>query len=257
MSLQTQLEIRQNAQKLKCEMAGLSEWLKDVKTEKPVIDVAGILKKATELKEEGNTLVRSGDHPKAESKYSLAIEVLSSVSQTDSRHLSAQIHLNRALCFLQLSRDKEAVKDCVQSFKLNPSGKALYRKSCAEAKLGHLDVALSDINRAIKLVPEGDSNARTDCENQLKAVKALKDANEVKKLAESRRRLCAQIPMWCRDSPREPLIKLEISGIETLETISPAVKPPSPILPTGPRYIPRSERMFARPQRDNQDLNVP
>ncbi len=245
MSLQTQLEIRKNSQKITSGLSDLSGWLKTVEGDKGDSNLNARLDRASQLKEDGNSLVRSSNHFMAEQKYTEAIEILSTFTAENAKKLTSKILLNRALCYLKLNRDKEALNDCTESFKLNPSVKALYRKSCAEANLDMLNAALSDITCALKMVLENDLDAKAECEAQLQTIMTRRKAREEKSRADSRRRLCSQVPGWCAGSPRDPLINLKISGLPELERIGSA---PSlqPVVSTGPRYIPRAERMSRR-----------
>ena len=242
MSLETQLEIRRNAQFVKSGLKDLHGWLSDVKDQRKFVDKTKVISQASEIKERGNELFNKGMYKEANIAYSDAIEVLSVVP--DDKLLRSQILLNRALCALRLGDGNNAVIDCTESFKLSPTPKALYRRSCAEVLLKRPEAARKDILRALKMIPENDKDAKEECEKQLETIAALQRAEVEDKMNARRRKLCTMIPEWCVGDARAPLVDLRIAGVPNFVDSNPLMTPSVVAAPLGTRYIPRSERMF-------------
>uniref|UniRef100_A0A8C6IAH1 Mitochondrial import receptor subunit TOM34 n=1 Tax=Mus spicilegus TaxID=10103 RepID=A0A8C6IAH1_MUSSI len=96
---------------------------KEATATKSRVPSAGDVERAKALKEEGNDLVKKGNHKKAIEKYSESLLCSSLESATYS---------NRALCHLVLKQYKEAVKDCTEALKLDGKNvKAFYRRAQA------------------------------------------------------------------------------------------------------------------------------
>lgn len=245
MSLETQFEIRKNAQALKSGLSDLHGWLRDVNDQGKTVNREGVISRVSRMKERGNDLFKRGNFPEAKTVYSNAIDTLSSIPVSMVKVLRSQILLNRALCSIRVEESNEAVIDCTESFKLVPTAKALYRRSCAELKLKRTEAARNDVLRALKMIPDSDVAAKEECEEQLKAVTTVQTYEAEERMKARRRRLCSTVPQWCRDEPRAPLVELAISGLPNSQPPK-ALNPPILTLPVGTRYIPRSERMFQK-----------
>ncbi|XP_066521216.1 mitochondrial import receptor subunit TOM34 [Hoplias malabaricus] len=107
---------------------------------------AGDVKKARLLKEEGNSLVKKGEHKKAVEKYT------QSLSQDPSEITT---YTNRALCYLSLKMYKEAVRDCEEALKLDSGNiKALYRRAQAYKELNDKRACVQDLSSLLKIEPK-------------------------------------------------------------------------------------------------------
>ncbi|KAL5484236.1 hypothetical protein EMCRGX_G020697 [Ephydatia muelleri] len=66
----------------------------------------------------------------------------------------AVIYTNRALCFLKLSKPRDALEDCEKALKMEPSNiKALYRKALANKALQRYSSSLWDLKAVLNLDP--------------------------------------------------------------------------------------------------------
>ncbi|KAM9757836.1 mitochondrial import receptor subunit TOM34 isoform 1-T3 [Menidia menidia] len=103
------------------------------------------MKKDQALKEEGNALVKKGEHKRAIEKYSQSLKLNPSEVTT---------YTNRALCFLSVKQPREAVRDCDQALRLDAANiKALYRRAQAHRDLKDLKTCVDDLNRLLKVEP--------------------------------------------------------------------------------------------------------
>ncbi|KAL2090650.1 hypothetical protein ACEWY4_012913 [Coilia grayii] len=111
---------------------------------KPVVSDAA-KKKGKTLKEEGNALVKKGEHKKAVEKYTQSLK-------QDPTEVTT--YTNRALCYLSLKRYKDAVKDCSDALALDAANiKALYRRAQANKELKESKACIEDLNRLLKVEP--------------------------------------------------------------------------------------------------------
>ncbi|NXJ00591.1 TOM34 protein, partial [Psophia crepitans] len=108
-------------------------------------------KRARTLKEEGNELVKKGNHKKAVEKYSESLKL----SQ------ECATYTNRALCYLTLKQYKEAVQDCTEALRLDPKNvKALYRRAQALKELQDYKLSIADIKSLLKIEPKNTAALR-------------------------------------------------------------------------------------------------
>ncbi|KAK7827783.1 hypothetical protein U0070_019607 [Myodes glareolus] len=138
----------------KAGQALFSPFLKPRRHSLPLLDAsvkfvglpsAGDMERAKVLKEEGNELVKKGNHKKAIEKYSESLLFSSLESATYS---------NRALCHLVLKQYKEAVKDCTEALKLDGKNvKAFYRRAQAYKALKDYKSSLADISSLLQIEP--------------------------------------------------------------------------------------------------------
>ncbi|PKA63578.1 TPR repeat-containing thioredoxin TTL4 [Apostasia shenzhenica] len=116
-----------------------------------VLDPALFLKRAHELKEEGNRRFQSKDFPGALEQYDLALKL------TPHGHVDrAVFHSNRAACLLQIRPvDHEAVVgECSLALQAQPLyPRALLRRARAFEALRRYDLALQDVNSLLAVDP--------------------------------------------------------------------------------------------------------
>ncbi|XP_008014534.1 mitochondrial import receptor subunit TOM34 [Chlorocebus sabaeus] len=106
---------------------------------------AGDVEKAKVLKEEGNELVKKGNHKKAIEKYSESLLC---------SNLESATYSNRALCYLVLKQYTEAVKDCTEALKLDGKNvKAFYRRAQAHKALKDYKSSFADISNLLQIEP--------------------------------------------------------------------------------------------------------
>ncbi|XP_048205448.1 mitochondrial import receptor subunit TOM34 [Perognathus longimembris pacificus] len=118
---------------------------KETATTKSRVPSAGDMERAKVLKEEGNELVKKGNHKKAIEKYSESLLF---------SNLESATYSNRALCHLVLKQYKEAVKDCSEALKLDGKNvKAFYRRAQAYKALKDYKSSLADISSLLQIEP--------------------------------------------------------------------------------------------------------
>ncbi|XP_062963469.1 mitochondrial import receptor subunit TOM34 isoform X1 [Cynocephalus volans] len=118
---------------------------KETTTTKNRVPSAGDVERAIVLKEEGNELVKKGNHKKAIEKYSESLFF---------SNLDSATYSNRALCFLVLKQYKEVVKDCTEALKLDGRNvKAFYRRAQAYKALKDYKSSLADISSLLQIEP--------------------------------------------------------------------------------------------------------
>ncbi|NXW22145.1 TOM34 protein, partial [Circaetus pectoralis] len=107
--------------------------------------------RAQTLKEEGNELVKKGNHKKAVEKYSESLKL----------RQECATYTNRALCYLTLKQYKEAVQDCTEALRLDPKNvKALYRRAQALKELKDYRSSIADIKSLLKTEPKNTAALR-------------------------------------------------------------------------------------------------
>ncbi|XP_045836158.1 mitochondrial import receptor subunit TOM34 [Meles meles] len=118
---------------------------REATTAKGRVSSTGDVERARILKEEGNELVKKGNHKKAIEKYSESLSFSDMESATYS---------NRALCHLALKQYKEAVRDCTEALRLDGKNvKAFYRRAQAYKALKEYKSSFEDINSLLQLEP--------------------------------------------------------------------------------------------------------
>ncbi|OXB70467.1 UNVERIFIED_CONTAM: hypothetical protein H355_009357 [Colinus virginianus] len=109
------------------------------------------IERARALKEEGNELVKKGNHKKAIEKYSESLKL----------NQECATYTNRALCYLTLKQHKEAVQDCTEALQLDPKNvKAFYRRAQALKELKDYKSSIADINSLLKIEPKNTAALR-------------------------------------------------------------------------------------------------
>ncbi|KAF1440966.1 Mitochondrial import receptor subunit TOM34, partial [Spheniscus mendiculus] len=107
--------------------------------------------RARTLKEEGNELVKKGNHKKAVEKYSESLKL----------NQECATYTNRALCYLTLKQYKEAAQDCTEALRLDPKNvKALYRRAQALKELKDYKSSIADIKSLLKTEPKNTAALR-------------------------------------------------------------------------------------------------
>lgn len=107
------------------------------------------IKRAQALKEEGNALVKKGEHRKAIEKYTQSIQLNPNEVTT---------YTNRALCFLSVKQHRDAVTDCDQALNMDSSNiKALYRRAQAHKELQNVKSCIDDLNNLLKIEPKNSA----------------------------------------------------------------------------------------------------
>nr|XP_046240952.1 mitochondrial import receptor subunit TOM34 [Scatophagus argus]XP_046240953.1 mitochondrial import receptor subunit TOM34 [Scatophagus argus]XP_046240954.1 mitochondrial import receptor subunit TOM34 [Scatophagus argus]XP_046240955.1 mitochondrial import receptor subunit TOM34 [Scatophagus argus] len=104
------------------------------------------IKKGQVLKEEGNALVKKGEHKKAIEKYSQSL-----------KHNPTEVttYTNRALCYLSVKQYRDAVRDCDEALMIDSSNiKALYRRAQAHKELKDTKACVDDLNNLLKVEPK-------------------------------------------------------------------------------------------------------
>ncbi|XP_029682367.1 mitochondrial import receptor subunit TOM34 [Takifugu rubripes] len=98
------------------------------------------------LKEEGNALVKKGEHRKAVEKYSQSL-----------KHNPAEVttYTNRALCYLTVKQYRDAVRDCDEALMIDSCNiKALYRRAQAHRELKEVKACVEDLNKLLRVEPK-------------------------------------------------------------------------------------------------------
>ncbi|NWV68940.1 TOM34 protein, partial [Malurus elegans] len=117
----------------------------------PQDQTAAGMERAQTLKEEGNELVKKGNHKKAVEKYSESLKL----------NKECTTYTNRALCYLTLKQYKEAAQDCTEALKLDPKNvKALYRRAQALKELKDYKSSIADIKSLLKTEPKNTAALR-------------------------------------------------------------------------------------------------
>ncbi|XP_054640757.1 mitochondrial import receptor subunit TOM34 isoform X2 [Dunckerocampus dactyliophorus] len=97
------------------------------------------------LKEDGNALVKRGEHAKAVDKYTQSL-----------RHDPAQAatFTNRALCYLSLRQFHDAIRDCDEALNIDGANvKALYRRAQAHKELKDMKACMDDLRKLLEVEP--------------------------------------------------------------------------------------------------------
>ncbi|XP_077583410.1 mitochondrial import receptor subunit TOM34 [Stigmatopora nigra] len=107
-------------------------------------------RRAGALREQGNALVKQGQHVAAVDKYTQSILC---------HNKEPAAFTNRALCYLALGRYREAVRDCDAALALDAANiKALYRRAQAYKELQNTTACVRDLKELLEVEP-GNSAA--------------------------------------------------------------------------------------------------
>ncbi|KIY95021.1 import receptor subunit TOM70 [Monoraphidium neglectum] len=100
-----------------------------------------VLTKVTALKNEGNKCFAKRDYESALEQYETAAQLLPEAAPE-----RVDLICNRAACYYQMKRFKDAAKECTSALELNPSSaKALQRRARSLEQQGLYKQALADI----------------------------------------------------------------------------------------------------------------
>lgn len=111
-------------------------------------------KKLSQLKEEGNTLVRTCKYELARQTYTAALDI-------DPQHdeVNAKLYFNRTLTLMKLERWQEALSDCSRALELDPHYvKAMARRVSCMIGLDRLEEAEQEAERLNKRHPSDENS---------------------------------------------------------------------------------------------------
>eukprot|EP00629_Pelagomonadales_sp_RCC1024_P003206 CAMPEP_0119272350 /NCGR_PEP_ID=MMETSP1329-20130426/8563_1 /TAXON_ID=114041 /ORGANISM="Genus nov. species nov., Strain RCC1024" /LENGTH=517 /DNA_ID=CAMNT_0007272413 /DNA_START=115 /DNA_END=1665 /DNA_ORIENTATION=- len=125
---------------------------------------------ALSFKELGNARFKAGDNKGAVEEYEKGLETLKKASNKDSdddsdaadstpaeveeREVRVSLHLNSAMALLKLEDWDAALQATAAALRVQPENvKALYRRGVAQSRLGVLDGAAANLQKALKLEP--------------------------------------------------------------------------------------------------------
>ncbi|VVA90912.1 unnamed protein product [Arabis nemorensis] len=129
-----------------------------VTTSKPIVNGGNVsdaqillIKRAQELKEEGNNKYQAGDFSGALERYSKGLEVI-----PNDHPNRAVFHSNRAACLMQINPNdyEDVITECSLALKFQPGfTRALLRRARAFEAVGKLELAVQDVNAVLKTEP--------------------------------------------------------------------------------------------------------
>jgi len=110
------------------------------------------------LKDQGNVLFKEMDYVGALSKYSQAVEILST---PDTNDLLVKVLNNRAICFFKIANYHKCIVDSSTVLGMDDSNaKAMVRRGLSYEKLNQIGLACRDFEHAVRVVPDmGDAIA--------------------------------------------------------------------------------------------------
>ena len=137
---------------------------------------------ATQLKNDGNDQVRSGDYTGAIETFKKAITNLEGCATPDDSvySLLQSLRLNTALCYLKLEDYRNVIDVCDPVLVRDPkSVKALYRRGVAKRELGQVLEGAKDLKLATLLSSNADQTIKSEYE---KTVEKIYDPLELEQL---------------------------------------------------------------------------
>ncbi|XP_061641816.1 mitochondrial import receptor subunit TOM34 [Phyllopteryx taeniolatus] len=138
------------------------------------------VQRAKLLKEEGNALVKKGEHARAADKY----------TQSLLHHAKeAATFTNRALCYLALKRYRDAATDCDAALAIDGANiKALYRRAQAHKELKDVKSCVRDLNKLLEVEPNNTAAIKMLQEVQLQQQKQPPPPQEKKKKSKTKKK---------------------------------------------------------------------
>jgi len=128
------------------------------------------------LKVEGNELFKQGKIQEAIAKYTQALALIGDKFDEKMGAVKADLHANRAACYVQLYEPVKVREDCDAALKIDSKHlKALIRRAQALESLEKYKDALADFETVLKLDPDCDLAAKgaTRIRNALRRAKDL------------------------------------------------------------------------------------
>lgn len=123
----------------------------------------------TQLKEEGNSLFRTGQYPEAIEAYTRVIAMLQQAGEDQAVNCSL-IYSNRAACYQKIGDCQMAIADCDTALSLLPhSAKTLLRRATAYESLERYRHAYVDFKHALSVDPTAEQaqQGATRCQKYL------------------------------------------------------------------------------------------
>mmetsp|Transcript_53309 Transcript_53309/g.133828 ORF Transcript_53309/g.133828 Transcript_53309/m.133828 type:complete len:290 (+) Transcript_53309:73-942(+) len=156
----------------------LLEWEKEPETTQEKIEAAN------KRKEQGNALVSEKKFAEALAKYNAGLEFLkaqwsmSDEEKKEANAVCAPLHLNSALCQIQLGEYRSAILSCEKALDIDEGNpKAWYRRGSAKLRLHEYKEAIEDFEASLRLSPD-DASIKT---NLARARKLQADAKKKEK----------------------------------------------------------------------------
>jgi tetratricopeptide (TPR) repeat protein len=149
-----------------------------------------VIKKAINIKEDGNILLKENSFQKAIKKYKIAIKLIKSeeiedggfnqVLSLESNKILLSCYSNISVCQLKLKKFDQVIKYCDLSLKIEKNTKSLFRKAQALAEKYLYDDAIHLLDQL--LLDKIDDKQKIEIENEIKKLK-IKNQNYSKEMS--------------------------------------------------------------------------
>ena len=242
MSLDTQLQIRENSLSVQEYIKDLNSWLKQPPcVPKPVRDITCTIR---DLKEKANSKVISKEWTEAANLYTEAVELCE--SNKGGAPLLSILLVNRSLCYLKTGKNSKCCKDCTESLSLKKGNpKAFFRRALSLMGMSRWNEARADLDDCLEIV-RSDAQMSHAVMHERSRLETLMVDEAKRETLEARRRVHIMVPPWVRaeeeDEEEENLRILQIGGTEP-EISTPQILPVVHLDPVKEKYIPRAIRM--------------
>lgn len=135
-------------------------------------------RRAAELRAQGNQLFGEGRYTEAVVRYTEALGLSENKAAIEA-HL---VLSNRAACYLKTESYEQAVDDCNEALKLQPTMmKALFRRGQAYDALGKMEEALKDLEAAVQAAADQSLPAPAVQKDIARLRKAIEEKREREK----------------------------------------------------------------------------